>query len=192
MDEREFLKNYNVEKYFRPSVTADALLFTPQGSVLMIKRKNHPFMGCWGFPGGFLEKDETLMECALRELYEETGITGVPLKQSVTVGTPHRDPRTRTITVCFIGVTPKLAATGGDDAAIAEWLDFRAERRGNRAELHLSVEGADYTASLEIVETNGEFDFDNTRIVERGCLAFDHAKILYYAAERLGFVKNLG
>ena len=61
----------------RASVTADAVLFAEkdgQTYVLLIQRGNEPYKGCWAFPGGFLEMDETVARCAERELEEETGI----------------------------------------------------------------------------------------------------------------------
>ena len=42
--------------------------------VLLIRRANPPYQGCWSIPGGKLEFGETLHEAALRELKEETGI----------------------------------------------------------------------------------------------------------------------
>lgn len=42
--------------------------------VLLIKRKNAPGKGLWALPGGFKNNDETYLECAIRELKEETGI----------------------------------------------------------------------------------------------------------------------
>ena len=68
--------------------------------------------------------DETLEEAALRELEEETGITGVALQQFHTFSKVNRDPRHRTITTVFIGLadenTPLPLA--GDDAAKAQWF----------------------------------------------------------------------
>ena len=40
--------------------------------ILLGKRKKYP--AAWGIPGGKLEYGETIEECALRELVEETGI----------------------------------------------------------------------------------------------------------------------
>ena len=80
----------------RPMVTVDALIFAVCGgrkSVLLIKRGNEPFKGLWAVPGGFVEMDEELETAAARELYEETGIEGVALKQMHTFGTVGRDPR---------------------------------------------------------------------------------------------------
>lgn len=46
-----------------------------KGNVLLLNRKNNPAMGTWCGVGGHIEKDETVTECARRELFEETGIS---------------------------------------------------------------------------------------------------------------------
>lgn len=67
--------------------------------------------------------DESLMESALRELKEETGIVLSKLEQIHTFGDPGRDPRGRTISVAFAGFVPKeLPAFAADDAAKAAWF----------------------------------------------------------------------
>jgi 8-oxo-dGTP diphosphatase len=114
-------------EYSRPAVTADIIilkLFNNQQSVLLIERKHPPFEGMWALPGGFLEMDETLEEAALRELHEETGITGVKLAQFHTFSKVNRDPRHRTITTVFIGQADENTITpeAGDDAAKVRWF----------------------------------------------------------------------
>lgn len=42
--------------------------------ILLIKRKNSPGKGLWALPGGFKNNNETYLDCAIRELMEETGI----------------------------------------------------------------------------------------------------------------------
>ncbi len=110
-------------------VTTDALVFadveeTPK--VLLIRRGQHPYKGKWAFPGGFIEMDEELHEAAVRELEEETSLSGVELRQMHTFGTIGRDPRGRMITVTFIGVVgpDNMQVTPGDDAAEAKWFDI--------------------------------------------------------------------
>ena len=44
--------------------------------VLLVKRKYPPGEGMWCLPIGFAEMGETIAEAALRELLEETGVTG--------------------------------------------------------------------------------------------------------------------
>lgn len=115
--------------YPRPAVTADIIILKTTNtinSVLLIERKHPPFQGMWALPGGFLDMHETLEEAALRELEEETGITGIELKQFHTFSKVDRDPRHRTITTVFIGYTNDNASpVAGDDAAKAQW--FRLE-----------------------------------------------------------------
>jgi mutator protein MutT len=42
--------------------------------ILLVRRAKAPGIGKWGFPGGHLEMGETVSECAVRELREETGV----------------------------------------------------------------------------------------------------------------------
>ena len=60
-----------------PAVTTDIVLFTIREErlqLLLIRRRNPPFQGGWALPGGFLDMNEDLADCAKRELEEETGI----------------------------------------------------------------------------------------------------------------------
>lgn len=52
-------------KYPRPAVTADCIVITkgPDPKVLLIERGDEPFKGCWAFPGGFMNMDETTEQC---------------------------------------------------------------------------------------------------------------------------------
>lgn len=45
---------------------------------LLLEKRAGPILesGKWGLPAGFIERDETLEECVLRELKEETGWEG--------------------------------------------------------------------------------------------------------------------
>jgi len=109
--------------YPRPAVTVDAILVSPQHSVLLIERGRDPFKGKWALPGGFIEMDEELETACRRELDEETGLRVGELKQFRAFGGVDRDPRHRTISVLFYAFTDdELAAKAGDDAAKAQWF----------------------------------------------------------------------
>lgn len=49
-------------------------VFNQSGQILLGKRKSEHGNGTWAPPGGKLEYGETPQQCAMRELYEETGI----------------------------------------------------------------------------------------------------------------------
>jgi 8-oxo-dGTP diphosphatase len=50
----------------------------PDARALIVQRAQQPNAGRWGFPGGVLELGETVVEGAMRELMEETGIVAEP------------------------------------------------------------------------------------------------------------------
>lgn len=91
----------------RNTVTADALIHQG-GYVLLIERGEYPFKGCWAIPGGHLNTDETIQDCALREGYEETGIKvpKIVFERSLVAqdyfDAPRRDPRGRYIDHTFL------------------------------------------------------------------------------------------
>ena len=116
-------------KYPRPAVTADSIVITKEAEpkVLLIERGDEPFKGCWAFPGGFMNMDETTEQCAIRELEEETGLKVSKVYQIGAYSKVDRDPRGRTITVAYIAIVDEpLAVSGRDDAAKAEWYSLSA------------------------------------------------------------------
>jgi len=120
----------------------DVLLLgrVPEGDrVVLIRRRNPPFAGSWALPGGFVDVGDTvgaqgedLPDAAARELAEETGLSGIPLRQVGAFGAPDRDPRHRTITVLYLGTVngPLPAPRADDDAAEVAWLPLAALLRG--------------------------------------------------------------
>lgn len=119
--------------YPMPSITADIAVFRACGAawqdeyqILLIKRKYPPFKDCWALPGGFMEINETLKECAVRELQEETGISPTfPLQFVGLADEPLRDPRGRIVSATFTTFVDKdTEAIPSDDAVEAEWFDI--------------------------------------------------------------------
>ena len=116
-------------KYPRPAVTADCVVVTreKEPKVLLIQRGNEPFKGCWAFPGGFMDMDETTEQCAIRELEEETGLVLSELQQIGAYSKVDRDPRGRTISVAYlVRIDKPIAVIAQDDAAKAEWWPLSA------------------------------------------------------------------
>ena len=127
--EEEFLAHYDASKWPHPALTGDTALFrsTSDGmQILLIKRGNHPFKGCWALPGGFAEPGETIEETAARELREETGVEGVDLRLVGIYSKPNRDPREWVVTAAYATVLPEGSiVAAGDDAAEARWFDIK-------------------------------------------------------------------
>lgn len=114
---------------------ADAVV-TCSGHILLIRRKFAPGAGSWALPGGFKNANETFLQCALRELDEETNIR---VTEKVLLGSVVKselfDSPTRsygvprnTLAVWFDikpnpdGSLPR--ANGGDDAQETKWFQI--------------------------------------------------------------------
>jgi ADP-ribose pyrophosphatase YjhB (NUDIX family) len=100
--------------------------------VLLIRRKNHPWIGCRALPGGFVDPGECAEEAAARELEEETHLKGLDIAPCGFYSTPGRDPRSWVVSRGFFAVTDGLQrAEAGDDAAEADWFTLREESQGS-------------------------------------------------------------
>ena len=113
-------------KYPRPALTVDNVIMANEKGecyILLIQRKHNPFKNSWALPGGFVDVDEPIENAALRELKEETGITGITLEFLNYFDEPGRDPRQRTISMAFVGIIKtRIEAYPASDARKAEWF----------------------------------------------------------------------
>lgn len=83
-------------------VTVDIVVINDKTKeILLIKRVNNPYKDCWALPGGFVDENEDLEIAAKRELFEETNIKAIQLKQIGAFGTPNRDPRGHMISIAY-------------------------------------------------------------------------------------------
>ena len=109
--------------------TADAVVTTTDGYVLLIERGWAPFKGAWALPGGHVDPGETSRAAAARELAEEAGVYAAQgeLTQLGVWDEPDRDPRGRHVTVAYhLTVLPGTIIEAGDDAARAQWWPMSA------------------------------------------------------------------
>jgi ADP-ribose pyrophosphatase YjhB (NUDIX family) len=128
------------KEYFKPSVTSDVvclkLTMVEQNadkfdaSVCLIKRKNEPYKGRYALPGGFLEEGETISDCAVRELAEETGLKTIRLIPIGEFSEVKRDPRGQIVSFPFLSIFPSLSdkdfeLKAGDDAKDAQWFKIK-------------------------------------------------------------------
>jgi 8-oxo-dGTP diphosphatase len=66
----------NDTPYALPQLCVGAVTISA-GRLLLVQRGTSPGRGLWSFPGGRVERGETMAEACVRELFEETGIEGV-------------------------------------------------------------------------------------------------------------------
>lgn len=96
-------KNY----YKNQGIHVISAIFTVEKGVpkvLLIKRKNEPFVGEWCLTGGALRNDEDLIDGAKREIFEKSGIKNIDIYEFKTFGRVDRSPVMRMVAVCYIGV----------------------------------------------------------------------------------------
>lgn len=112
---------------------SDAILEC-QGHILLIQRKFSPGRGAWALPGGFRNQRETFLDCAIRELIEETNVR-VPekvLRGSIVKTELFDDPSRsfgipRNTMAVYMRISPNPdgslpRANGADDAALCKWV----------------------------------------------------------------------
>ncbi len=211
LSEKEFLSQYDVSKYFRPSVTIDAILYTigeedsnnyrklstKTLEVLLVKRRSHPFKDTWAFPGKFIGEDETFIDAVNSCLENKTHLKDIYLEQLYTWGEPSRDPRTRVISTSYMGLVPK-DLTNLKETDEVKW--FKINILQTKEKIKETKNGYKKTVELNLTLTSGDITLKNklkvvkelkngdliiyTQILKSD-LAFDHAKLLIYSMERL-------
>lgn len=147
---QDYRKSWEVAPFPPVFVTTDAVV-VQAGHILLIKRKVEPGKGCFALPGGFLNQGETIADCTVRELKEETRIN-IPsivlekcVKDTKCFDHPKRSLRGRSITHASLFVLdpgkPLPIVRGDDDADKAFWMPINdlALHEENFFEDHMSI-----------------------------------------------------
>lgn len=167
-EEQEFLKQYDITKYERPSVATDMAIFSimeegkrdnfrklPQKALklLLIKRASYPFKDHWALPGGFCKPTEDVYETAKRELYEETNVKNAYLNLAGIFGEVDRDPRGWIISNTFLSLIDGEACElrAGTDAWEAKWFSIKLSQTEIKKEIEEETAGMETEYELSLV-----------------------------------------
>ena len=102
--------------YVNPRLVVTTLPITDRGEVMLIRRGIVPGYNRWAQPGGFLEIDETVLEAAIRETFEETGLQVEPVR---IVGLYSR------VEAAVVVVAYEARIVGGEPITTPESLETR-------------------------------------------------------------------
>ncbi|MEZ4224631.1 MAG: NUDIX domain-containing protein [Polyangiaceae bacterium] len=167
VSERDFLRSYDARQFEQVSVSVDVVLLSvDQGQLfaLVLRRGEHPSLGKWALPGGFVRPTEGLDEAAERVLRDKAGLEHVFLEQLYTFGAPQRDPRTRVISVAYYALVELDRFTHAHHAR----KDVLAAR------VHVPWAG-EAGGAVSLLEPDGQ----------TLATAFDHAEIIGAAVKRV-------
>ncbi len=106
---------------YRNPAPAAGVIVVENGGVLLVQRKFDPRRGKWTMPAGFVEYDEHVTECAIRETKEETGID-VRLDRLFGAYMAMDDPRTRVVLLLYMATRTCGELSPGDDAEDARFF----------------------------------------------------------------------
>jgi 8-oxo-dGTP pyrophosphatase MutT (NUDIX family) len=124
--------------------TARALLVTPAREILLVRYVAHAIgRRFWITPGGGIEPGETEREAALREVAEETGLTGAAIGPAVwtrTVPIPWAEPPFVQRETYFWAPTARFEPSGAGIPTDAERREIDAYRWWRLEEIETSAE----------------------------------------------------
>ena len=194
LTEKEYLDKYNVSDFERPSTSVDNLLFTvaevdnhnirklneKKLQVLLVKRDEHPFLNCWSLPGSFVKLDETLKQTSIRCLETKAKIKDVYLEQLYTFDDINRDPRTRVLSISYMGLVDKKRVTIKNNDASC-WFTLKTSYINSKNLYEMFFDNENGT----IIKTKFQVKNGNIIILENNVLGFDHLKIIFYGLNRL-------
>lgn len=109
------------------NLSIDCVVFGFENSrleVLLIKRKLEPEKDKWALPGGFILKDESLDDAAVRILEETSSVKNIYLEQIHTFGDVNRYPLRRVITIGYYALIDpdKHSLKPGIDTTDVKWF----------------------------------------------------------------------
>jgi len=121
--ERQKCERCDFINYLNPTPGITILIRSSDGEILIGKRsKTTRYGDKWCLPGGYIEYEESFIETAHREVFEETGLT-IRIRGIVNVVSNHLDDLHHTIVIVLIGDAAGGHQAPGDDLTALQWID---------------------------------------------------------------------
>jgi ADP-ribose pyrophosphatase YjhB (NUDIX family) len=102
---------------------AAAVVLTRNNEILLVRRKFEPRSGDWTLPAGFVERDETAEQAAIREAKEETGLD-IRLSGLLQVFGSCETTDSPIILIVYCGMIVGGHLQAGDDAEEARFFSL--------------------------------------------------------------------
>lgn len=106
---------------YRNPAPAAGVVLVERGEVLLVQRKFEPRAGLWTLPAGFVEYDEHVADCAIRETKEETNLD-VALDGIFGAYMAMDDPRVQVVLLLYRCRRVGGELRAGDDALEARFF----------------------------------------------------------------------
>jgi 8-oxo-dGTP diphosphatase len=178
------------------------ILLVKKKKDLLATKENEFQLRKWSLPGGFVNYEESIDEAAIRELKEETNLENVYMEQLYTWGRVYPTLRRRVISTSYMALVDQKRFTvkSGEDEEDVRW--FNVYSKVIRTNKNPTVNGYILEKTFEIMVKNAEITIkdhvvvkttveghiskiENTYVENKEGLAFDHAKVIQYALDRM-------
>lgn len=206
-EDKKYLKTYSINKYEKPSVTVDAVIFRiinketnnyrklPEKKlqVFLMKRPNSPYKNQYALAGTFIDIKIELSENLKNCINNKVGLKNYYYEQLFTFGDKFRDPRTRVLSVSYMLLTDEvitLPSGNWFDVEISEKQISKTQKNSEfsikkEVELNLKRESETLSNKLEVSIEKINLEEQKNISIKQSDIAFDHIKIIFYALERL-------
>lgn len=119
--QRLFCRQCGVPLYENPVPATCTVVVDGSRQILLVKRSVEPKSGQWCLPGGFMELGEKPEQAALRELMEETGLSG-KIERLLGVTSNHSEAYHTVLMIGYLVIQFTGRLKPGDDASDAAYF----------------------------------------------------------------------